>query len=110
MMINRLKIRFPDLDETVANEFINTAQDRIKLRIGQFNNFPEELESICVEIVASMYNRHKMNHQGVESESVDVFSIKFVDKVLDEFKEDLYQYIQYAKVNEDQSYGKVRFL
>ncbi|MBM7717149.1 hypothetical protein JOC94_004174, partial [Bacillus thermophilus] len=74
-MLDRLKVRIPDIDETLAQELIQTATDRILLRVGlRKTSLPPELESIGVEIVTAMYNRHQMNHDGVAEERVDVFS------------------------------------
>lgn len=110
-MIERLKIRLPDADAALLEEYIRTAKDRILLRAGVRKSlFPQELESICVEIVTAMYNRHKMNHEGVESESVDVFSIKFINNLLDEYAEELHEYKRMLEDEEDDSRRKIRFL
>lgn len=109
-MLDRLKIRFPDIDEALANELITTATDRIKLRTGIKNDFPSELESIAVEVVSAMYNRHRMNHEGVDSESVDVFSVKFINNLLDHYDDELNGYKKMIDEDEDAAFNKVRFI
>ena len=110
-MIERLQVRIPEIDTDLATEFINTAKDRIKLRVGLKQTlFPAELESICVEVVHSMYNKHQMKHQGVESENVDVFSVKFINRLLDEYEAEFEEYRRLYKAEQDGSAGKLRFL
>ncbi|MEK4174735.1 hypothetical protein RI196_03890 [Aeribacillus composti] len=107
-MLERLKVRIPDIDETLAEELIKTATDRILLRIGlRQESLPDELESIGVEIVTAMYNRHQMNHEGVTEEKVDVFSIRFIDDLLRPYEAELMEYREMLKDDEDR---KVRFL
>lgn len=110
-MINRLKIRIPSLDEILADELIKTATDRILLRAGlATNRLPAQLESICVEVVTAMYRRHEMQHEGVESESVDVFSVKFINNLLDEYEDELQAFKKQIQDEEDSTRGVVRFL
>lgn len=110
-MIDRLKVRIPNADENLLNEFITTASDRIKLRAGvSENELPAHLQSICVEVVTAMYRRHEMQHEGVESESVDVFSVKFVNRLLDEYAEEFESYKRQKDDEEDSKRGVVRFL
>lgn len=110
-MLDRLKIRIPGIDEPLAQELIKTAKDRILLRVGiKKTLFPPELESICVEIVTAMYNQHEMNHEGVDSESVDVFSVKFVNDLLKQYEDELREYKTMLSDEEDSNRGKVRFL
>jgi len=110
-MIERLTVRINDIDTDLAEELIKTAKDRILLRVGLKQTLiPAELESICVEVVHSMYNRHKMNHQGVDTESVDVFSVKFINRLLDEYQPELEEYRRMYKTEQDESAGKLRFI
>lgn len=109
-MIDRLSVRFPDLDMAVAEDILQTVEDRIKLRVGTKKEFPEELESIAVEVASAMYNRHILNHEGVESESVDVFSVKFVKNLLDEYESEFSNYIAlYMEDDDSRVKGKLRF-
>lgn len=110
-MLDRLKVRIPDIDETLADEFIKTATDRIILRAGLTDKvLPAQLQSICVEVVTAMYRRHEMQHEGVESESVDVFSVKFINNLLDEYKDELEAFKKQLEDEEDSNRGVVRFL
>lgn len=110
-MIERLKIRIPDIDEVLADELIRTAQDRIMLRVGlKRDTFPTELESICVEVVTAMYNKRQMQHEGVDSESVDVFSMKFVNDLLEQYDDELKHFKSMLDKEEDDQRGVVRFL
>lgn len=110
-ILERVKIRKPDVDPALADEFIKTTKDRILLRAEVKKTiFPVELESICVEIVTAMINRHEMNHEGVDTESVDVFSIKFINSLLDEYDKELQAYKNMLDDEEDAKRGVVRFL
>lgn len=113
-MLARIKIRKPSINTDLASEFLTTAKDRICLRVGipQNKTFPSELESIAVEIVTAMYNRWEMNQEGIDTERVDVFSIKFISNLLDEYKEELDNYKNKLDDDELVSSGKdkLRFL
>lgn len=110
-MLDRLKVRIPNIEPAIAEELIKTAKDRILLRIGSRQTlFPVELESICVEVVTAMYNKHMMKNEGVDSESVDVFSIKFVNDLLRQYEDELNEYRRMLSEEDDESRGKVRFL
>ena len=110
-MIERLKVRIKDLDEDVAEELLTTAKDRILIRVGLKQTlFPAELESICVEVVNAMYNKHQMKHEGVESEGVDVFSMKFVNDLLKQYDDEFNEYRRILEDEKDESRGKLRFL
>lgn len=111
-MISRLKIRIPDIEDSIAEELILTAKDRILLRVGlkSVDEFPKELKSICVEVVTAMYRKHEMQHEGVDSEGVDVFSVKFVNDLLDQYEDELEAYKKMLKDEEDADREKVRFL
>lgn len=110
-MISRLLIRLPEANEILLDELLLTASDRIKLRVGsKEKELPTELQSICIEAVTAMYRRHEMQHEGVDSESVDVFSVKFVNKLLDEYEEEFQAYKNMRDDEEDEKRGVVRFL
>lgn len=110
-MLSRLKIRIPNIDTDVAEELLKTAKDRILLRVESKQTiFPAELESICVEVVTAMYNKHMMKNEGIDSESVDVFSVKFVNDLLEQYEDELNAYKRMLSTEEDESRGKVRFL
>ena|SRR5690625_1138733 len=110
-MLDRLKIRIPDIKDDIAKELIKTAKDRILLRIESKQSlFPTELESICVEVVTAMYNKHMMKNEGIDTERVDVFSIKFVNDLLDQYEHELNAYKNMLNNEDDEARGKVRFL
>ena len=112
-MLNRVLIRKPDIDNDIAEELIRTAKDRIKLRVGYYEDaFPSELESIVVEVVCAMYNRMQLNQEGVDSERVDVFSVKFIANLLDEYKDELeaFKYKVHEEELEVSGHAKLRFL
>lgn len=110
-MIERLVVRIPDINSALANELIKTAKDRILLRVGLKQTlFPAELESVCVEIVMAMYNKHQMKADGVDSENVDVFSVKFVNRLLDEYEPEFTEYRRMYAKEQDATNGKLRFL
>lgn len=110
-MLGRLKIRIPNIEDPIAEELIKTAKDRILLRVGlKQEELPKELESICVEVVTAMYRKHEMQHEGVDSEGVDVFSVKFVNDLLDQYKDELNEFRRLHENEEDSSRGVVRFL
>lgn len=111
-MLERLKIRVPDISDVLANELIRTAQDRIMLRVGlkSVETFPSALESICVEVVTAMYNKSQMQHEGVASESMDAFSMSFINDVLKEYDGELQHYKASLDDDEGVQRGKVRFL
>lgn len=110
-MIERLEVRIPDINVALANELLKTAKDRILLRIGlKLTLFPKELESVCVEVVMAMYNKHQMKADGVDNEKVDVFSVKFVNRLLDEYEPEFNEYRKMYAAEQDESTGKLRFL
>lgn len=110
-MIERLRVRDPDIDIALAQELLKTASDRILLRVGTGQTLlPAELESIAVEVVVGMYNRHKMKNEGVRSESVDAFSISFIDDLLKGYESEFESYRRIYEKQQDVNRGKVRFL
>lgn len=110
-MIERLEVRVPDIKIDLANELLKTAKDRILLRIGSKQTlFPAELESVCVEVVMAMYNKHQMKADGVDNEKVDVFSVKFVNRLLDEYEPEFNEYRKLYATEQDETNGKLRFL
>lgn len=108
-IIDRIKIRESGIDETLANEFILSVQDRIRLRL-ELDEYPADLDTIVVEVVQAMNNKHEMNHEGVESESVDVFSIKFIDDLLSQYGADFKGYLNKKQKSENENRGVLRFL
>lgn len=106
----RLKVRISNIDDALLSELIQTAQDRIKFRCGLLN-YDERLDSIAVEVVSAMYNRHLQNSHGEKSESVDTFSVTYVDDLLAEYEQELKAFKSaFDKENGTSSISKVVFL
>lgn len=107
----RIKIRVPDIDGELLKELVLTAKDRILLRLEiKKTLFPTELESIVVEVVTSMYNKHVMKNEGVENESIDAFSIKFINDLLRQYDDELIAYKNMLDDERDENKSKVRFI
>lgn len=104
---SRVQIRIPEIQTDLLSEFVQTATDRIKLRLG-LEDFPIELESIAVEVVCAMYNRKY--HQGIKSENADTFSVSFVDDILSEYQSDFDRYLEIKEKQENQNRGVLRLL
>lgn len=103
----RVKVRLPDIDAGLLDEYYKTATDRIMLRLG-VTLYPVELESIAVEVICAMYNRRR--HEGIKDESVDTFRVSFVDDILKEFEEDLQRYLAMKEKQDNEHRGVLRFL
>lgn len=107
-IVKRLKLRLPDEENTeLLDELINTAKDRILLRIGE-NEIPEIFKSILVDVVVKLYRRQY--YEGISSESVDVIKTSFVSDVLSEYDNEFEKYIKDKEKNEDIILRKVRFI
>ena len=104
---SRVKVRIPNIKEDLLNEFVKTATDRINLRLG-INEFPDELESIAVEVVCAMYNRKY--HAGIKNEQADTFSVSFVDDILQEYEPDFQRFLEMKEKEKNKYRGVVRFL
>ena len=103
----RVMVRIPEIKPELLDEFVQTATDRINLRLG-VTEFPSELESIAVEVVCAMYNRKY--HAGIKSENADTFSVSFVDDLLEEYEPDFKRYLEMKEKEENKYRGVVRFL
>ena len=103
----RVKVRIPEIQADLLNEFVQTASDRIKLRLG-VTEFPEELESIAVEVVCAMYNRKY--HAGIKNEQADTFSVSFVDDILQEYEPDFQRFLEMKEKEKNRYRGVIRFL
>lgn len=105
----RVIIREPELEkqEAVLSEYTKTAIDRIKLYVG-LKEFPEEFNSIAVEVVLAMYRRKY--HEGISTEGVDAFNTTFVNNLLSEYDREFNNYKASLKEEEDEKVGKLVFL
>lgn len=104
---DRVKIRIPEIDATLLDELAETAEDRIKLRVGE-TTLPAELESVAVDVVCAMYNRR--HHEGIKSEGADVFSTSFVDNILKEYQDDFKLYKESKEKEANENRGVFRLL
>ncbi len=109
VILNRVLIRKPDITASLAKELIQTATDRIALRVEE-SEFPDRLNSIAVEVVIAMFNRSTGRQEGVVSEGVDTFSISFVEKFLDEYDQEFALYKKMKAKEENANDGVVFFL
>ncbi|OLS39135.1 phage head-tail connector protein [Bacillus sp. MRMR6] len=104
---DRVFVRKPDIKPELLDELETTATDRIKLRLG-VSTFPEELESIAVEVICAMHN--KLYHEGIKTENVDTFSVAFVDDILKEYETDFARYLALKEKADNRNRGVLRFL
>lgn len=112
LVAERVKIRLPELAKekngALLQELVQSAQDRINLRIGE-ETLPSVFHSIAVEVVARTYNR--LRYEGLESEDVDnTFRVKLIKDVLADYEEDFISYINVKKRTENPEHGVLRFL
>lgn len=96
MINNRVKIRLPGekLDDVLINEYVTTATDRIKLRLGT-SELPAEFESIVVDVAVKMHRRNY--YEGISSEGADTFSTSFVEDLLNEYTAEFERYKEQQK-------------
>ncbi|WP_416149426.1 phage head-tail connector protein [Salipaludibacillus sp. HK11] len=103
----RVLVRLPDINTALLQEYITTATDRIKARVEE-ETFPDELNSVAVEVVCAMHN--KRHHSGIKNEGVDTFQVSFVEDILKEYEDDFHRYLVKKEKAENENRGVVRFL
>jgi len=106
---DRVLIRKPEINQLLLEELIQTASDRLNLRLG-VSILPVELESIAVEVVCAMYNKSQASNEGIKSENIDTFSVTFVDDILAEYETDLNRYLDIKNKQDNVNRGVLRFL
>lgn len=107
----RILIRKPGADTALLAELIQTTQDRIMLRYPLLlNEWPVQLDSVAVEIVAALYNQHQVNHEGVKTENVDAFSIAFVDDIIGQYDAEIRGHVARLSDADLSRLNVVRFL
>ena len=106
-IIDRVRIRVPEIGSDLMYELETTALDRIKLRLG-LSEFPIELNSIAVEVICAMYNRSF--HEGIKTEGVETFSTTFVDDILKEYESEFARYLAIKEKHANTNRGVLRFL
>jgi len=112
LVAERVKIRLPELAKdkngALLQELVQSAQDRINLRIGE-ETLPSVFQSIAVEVVIRTYNR--LRYEGLDSEGVDsTFSVKLIKDILADYETDFLNYINVKQRTENPEYGVLRFL
>lgn len=108
MILERVKTRLPDeSNDNLLNELIDTAKDRICLRLG-VNEIPDLFNSICVDVVIKLYRRQY--YEGISSESADTLSTSFIADVLSEYDNEFDKYIKDKEKNEQKLARKVKFI
>ena len=108
-VLERIQIRVPEANNTpdLFNELIQTAVDRINLRVKQLE-FPKALESILVEIVIKMYRR--IYYEGISVEWADTIKTEFVDDIFMEYDGEFENWIAMNDGEEGNDKLKVRFI
>lgn len=106
-VLERVKVRIPEAKESVLEELVTSATDRILLRIGK-DELPAKLETIAVEIVTKMYR--KMYYEGITSESADTLTVSFVENIFAEYEEEFKRWMKLDDEAEGENKLKVRFI
>lgn len=105
-MLNNIK-RTLGLSDSAKDElltqFIETAEARLKLKLGGLSAVPNELWYIVGEIVIMRYNR--ISDEGTSNKSVDGVSSAYLDNDFSPYEDEIEAW-------KDKEYGrrKVRFL
>lgn len=105
-MLNNIKKVLGLSDSTkdeLLKQFIETAETRLKLKLGGLSEIPNELWYIVNEIVIMRYNR--VSDEGTSSKSVDGVSSTYLDNDFSPYEDEIEAW-------KDNKYGrrKVRFL
>lgn len=107
-VLDRVKLRLPEAnDDPIIEELIQTATDRINLRVKQ-TVFPVLLESILVEIVVKMYRRKY--YEGISSESADTLNVSFYEDIFAEYEGEFNNWIKMNDEDTGNNKLKVRFI
>lgn len=90
-IVSRVRIRIPDksVSDGILNEYVQTANDRICLRLG-VDEVPKLFKSIVVDVVVKMHRR--TFYEGISSESADTLTTSFVDDLLNEYSGEFQTY------------------
>lgn len=109
-LLERVRVRIGDepAEDTVLNEYIRTALDRICLRLGEAS-LPALFSSVAVDVAVKMHRRSY--HEGLSSESVNAaISANFVEDILNEYTAEFEAFKKYRASGEGGSLRVVRFL
>ncbi len=92
-ILDRVMVRLSGeslIDEPFLLDASLTIIDRLNLRLGT-EYLPVEFKSIAVDAVIKVWRRKY--YEGIESERIDIINTSFVDNILDEYREEIYAYI-----------------
>lgn len=97
---SRARVRLMDdsVSDDMLNEYVQTATDRICLRLG-VDEVPKLFESVAVDVIVKMHRRSF--YEGISSESADTLTTSFVDDLLDEYDGEFQTYKDRMK-NQDE--------
>lgn len=104
-ILKRIKIRLKgdSVTDDVLQEYIQTLEDRICLRINS-DEAPKSFYSIIVDASVKMYRR--LWYEGESSESDDGITTSFVEDILNEYSSEFAQYLK----NKEASAKVVKFI
>ena len=105
-ILDRVKRRLPEADQTLLEEYIQTMEDRICIRLGE-NALPDAFASVCVDAVVKMYRR--TYYEGISSESVANISNSFYEDFLAEYDQEISKWKE-NKANTEGSGRYIHFL
>lgn len=94
---------------TIYNMYSNRLISRLQRDLTEVVEIPPQLEYVLTECTIARYNR--IGSEGMESESMDGHSAKYIDKDLNDYESEILDYIhsQSEVIEPELSTGKVRF-
>lgn len=94
--------------------YIEDIQKRVMLRLYPYTpeKFPRDLNYIVSDVAIALLNRAEADHEGIETEKVDTFSVTFIDDALSPYLDDIALYKKTLEDKEppDEHKGAIRFL
>lgn len=105
-ILDRVKKRLPEADPDLLEEYIQTMEDRICIRLGE-SSLPDAFASVCVDAVVKMYRR--TYYEGISSEGVANISTSFFEDILAEYDQEISKWKE-NKANTEGSGRYIHFL
>lgn len=102
----RVKTRLPEAGAEIIKELVQTASDRLCIRLGE-DSLPDAFKSICVDATVKLYRR--LYYEGISSEGAANISTSFVADVLAEYERDIADWKR-KKKDDSGAEGTLRFL